>query len=90
MNRTIRRVLGDRRQEFTDALSSKLVTAHGFRHTFKTWAKAQIRDEFRDELSEAQEARKKRGISATYDHSYQVNARIPMMTAWDEFVSSKL
>ena len=90
LNRTIRRVLVDRRQEFTDARSSKLVTAHGFRHTFKTWAKEQIGDEFKDELSEAQEARKKRGISATYDHSYQVNARIPMMAAWDEFVSSRL
>ena len=56
----------------------------------KTWAKEKIGDEFRDELSEAQETRKKRGISATYDHSYQVNARIPMMAAWDEFVSSKL
>ncbi|MDB4852207.1 integrase arm-type DNA-binding domain-containing protein [Alphaproteobacteria bacterium] len=88
LNRTIRRILGERRQEFTDARSMRLVTAHGFRHTFKTWTKEQVGDDFRDELSEAQEARKKRGISAIYDHSYQVEARIPMMTKWDQFVSS--
>jgi integrase len=87
LNRSIMRILGDRREEFTDQRSAKPVTAHGFRHTFKTWAKEQG---FQDELSEAQEARSKRGISATYDHSYQVEARIPMMTAWDDFVAAKI
>lgn len=87
LNRSIMRVLGDRREEFTDQRSANPVTAHGFRHTFKTWAKEQG---FQDELSEAQEARSKRGVSGKYDHSYQVEVRIPMMTAWDEFVVGKI
>lgn len=82
--RTLKRVIGkENLEEWRGVDSTATPTAHGVRHTFKTWA---MKRGYSDELSEAQSGRFRRNVGARYDHNYSADPRIEMMAEWDNYL----
>ena len=82
----LKRVLGDRRQYFTDPTSKKLATAHGFRTTFRTWAGNIGYDHT---AAEKQLTHKLPKIIETYMKSPQLETRRIMLQHWDDVITGK-
>lgn len=83
--RTLERVIGkENMPRYRHPDSPNNPTAHGIRHTFKTWA---TENNFLDEISEAQLAHRKQGMSKIYDHATDPKPRHDMMKKWNEFLN---
>jgi len=82
----LKRVLGGRRQYFTDPTSKKLATAHGFRTTFRTWAGNIGYDHT---AAEKQLTHKLPKIIETYMKSPQLETRRIMLQHWDDVITGK-
>ena len=68
------------------AWGDKNVTAHGTRHTLKTWA---MEVGYRKELSEMQLSHEEQGIEAVYNDADYLRDRKVMMQHWQDFLTGE-
>ena len=68
------------------AWGDKNVTAHGTRHTLKTWA---MEVGYRKELSEMQLSHEEQGIEAVYNDADYLRDRKVMMQHWQDYLTGE-
>ena len=76
-------VLDVPRKTLQSAWGSRDVSAHGTRHTLKTWA---MEVGYRKELSEMQLSHEEQGIEAVYNDADYLKDRKIMMQHWADFL----
>ena len=82
-NKNLHIVLDVPRKTLQSAWGSKDVSAHGTRHTLKTWA---MEVGYRKELSEMQLSHEEQGIEAVYNDADYLKDRKIMMQHWADFL----
>lgn len=85
-NQNLRIALDVPRKTLQSAWGGRDVTAHGMRHTLKTWA---MEVGYRKELSEMQLSHEEQGIEAVYNDADYLKDRKVMMQHWEDYLTGK-
>jgi len=86
-NQNLRIALDVPRKTLQSAWGGRDVTAHGMRHTLKTWA---MEVGYRKELSEMQLSHEEQGIEAVYNDADYLKDRKVMMQHWQDYLSGQV